>query len=75
MSRDTFAMIARIASKLRASAYALAVDRDTLRQRWEVDEDLQLQTVTDHFIDLNEYFCTAEDGIRDALDVIERRLL
>jgi len=75
MSRDSFAIIARIASKLRASAYALAVDRDTLRRRWDVDENLQLQTVTDHFVDLSEYFCVAEDGIRDALDVVERRLL
>ena len=74
-SRETIGTLAQIASKLRASAHAIDVDRGTLRQRWEVDENLQLQSVTDHLSDLNECFTRAEDGIRDALEVIEKRLL
>lgn len=74
-SRESAGFMAHIASKLRASAHAVAVDRDALRRRWAVDEKLRLQSVTDHLEDLNECFGRAEDGMRDALDVIERRLL
>lgn len=72
---ETIGVLAKIASKLRASAHAIDIDRDTLRQRWEVDGNLQRQTVTDHLADLNHYFTRAEDGIRDALTVIEDSLL
>lgn len=74
-SGESVAILARVASKLRASAHAVDVDRGTLRQRWEVDEGLQLQTVTDHLKNLNECLGRAEDGIRDGLGVIEKRLL
>lgn len=73
--RESLGALAKIASKLRASAHALVVDRETLRRRWEVDEGLQLQHVTDHLADLNECFTTAENGIHGALDIIERGLL
>ena len=73
--RESLGALAKIASKLRASVHAIAVDRETLRQRWEVDEHLQLQHVTDHLVDLNECFTSAEIGIHDALEVIEKRLL
>ena len=73
--RESLGTLAKIASKLRASAHAIAVDRETLRQRWEVDEHLQLQHVTDNLVDLNECFTSAEEGINGALDVIEKRLL
>lgn len=72
---ESLAILAKIASKLRASAHTLDVDRGTLRQRWEVDSGLQLQHVTDGLADLNECFTTAENGIHAALEVIEKRLL
>ena len=72
---ESLGTLAKIANKLRASAHALEVDRETLRQRWEVDETLQLQYVTDNLAELNEYFTATETGIYAALDVIEKRLL
>lgn len=72
---ESIGLLAKIASKLRASAHALTVDRETLRQRWELDEMLQLQQITDHLAELNQHFTTAENGIYSALDVIENRLL
>ena len=75
VQRETTGVLAKIASKLRASAHALDVDRDTLRQRWEIDGNLQLQQVTKYLAELNECFTKAENGIKDALMVIEDRLL
>ena len=75
MYRESLGTLAKIASKLRASVHAIAVDRETLRQRWEVDEHLQLQRITDNLVDLNDCFTSAEEGIHGALEVIEKRLL
>ena len=72
---ESVGMLAKIASKLRASAHAIDVDRETLRRRWEVDTVLQLQHITDNLADLNGCFTTAENGIHGALKVIETRLL
>ncbi len=72
---ESLGTLAKIASKLRASVHAVEVDRETLRQRWEVDEMLQLQHVTDRLAELNEFFTMTENGIYAALEVIERRLL
>ncbi|KAK3170713.1 hypothetical protein OEA41_002795 [Lepraria neglecta] len=52
--RETTRVLAKIANKLRASAHALDVDRETLRARWEVDNNLQLQHIADHLAELNE---------------------
>lgn len=75
MHRESVGLLAKIASKLRASAHTLDVDRETLRQRWEVDTVLQLQRTTDNLADLNGCFTMAENGIHSALEVIEQRLL
>ncbi len=72
---ESVGLLAKIASKLRASAHALDVDRETLRQRWEVDTVLQLQRTTDNLADLNGCFTMAENGIHSALEVIEKKLL
>ena len=72
---ESLGTLAKIASKLRASAHALEMDREALRQRWEVDEELQLHHVTENLTELNEYFTATENGIHAALEVIETRLL
>ena len=72
---ETTGIMAKIASKLRASQHALQVDRETLRNRWEVDEHLQLVHVTDRLAELNQHFTMAEEAIDDSLDVIEHQLL
>ena len=75
IDRETTVIFAKIASKLRASGHAVDVDRDTLRERWNVDAHLQTQRVTDHLQELNECFTRVEDAIGDALSVIEGHLL
>lgn len=72
---ESLGALAKVASKLRASAHALDIDREKLRQCWEVDEMLQLQHVTDDLAQLNEYFTATENDLYAALDVIETRLL
>lgn len=72
---ESIGTMATIASKLRASAHAIFIDRETLRQRWEVDSSLKLQDVTDDLVELNQFFTRAEDGILAAIDVLENRLL
>ncbi len=72
---ETTGIMAKIASKLRASQHALQVDRETLRNRWEVDEHLQLVHVTDQLAELNQHFTMAEEAIEHSLAVIEQQLL
>ena len=72
---ESLGALAKIASKLRASAHALDIDRETLRQCWELDEMLQLQHVTDDLAQLNAYFTATQNNLYAALDVIETRLL
>ena len=72
---ETTGIIAKIASKLRASQHALQVDRETLRNRWEVDEHLQYVHVTDQLAELNKHFTMAEEAIESSLAVIEHQLL
>ena len=68
-------MLVKIASKLRASDHGISTDRETLRQRWEVNINMQRQSVTDHLAELIEFFANAQDSIEDALAVIEDKLL
>lgn len=72
---ETTSIIAKIASKQRASLYALQVDRETLKNRWEVDEHLRLEHVTDRLAELNQHFTMAEEALKDSLAVIEHELL
>ncbi len=72
---ETTGIMAKIASKLRASQHALQIDRETLRNRWEVDGHLQLVHVTDQLAELNQHFTMAEEAIEESLAVIEHRLL
>ena len=58
-----------------ASQHALQVDRETLRNRWEVDEHLQFVHITDQLAELNKHFTLAEEAIENSLAVIEQQLL
>ena len=72
---ETTGIVAKIASKQRASLYALQVDRETLKNRWEVDENLRHEHVTARLAELNQHFTTAEEALEDSLAVIEHTLL
>ena len=51
------------------------MDRDALRERWEIDAGLQLQHVTDDLADLNARFTEAEQVISSAINIVEEKLL
>ena len=72
---ETTGIVAKIASKQRASLYALQVDRETLKNRWEVDEHLRQEHITDRLAELNQHFTMAEEALKDSLAVIEHTLL
>lgn len=71
----TRAAFEKVHNKLTTSEANIGKDRETLRVRWELDVNLQLQTVTDDLQILNECFTRAESAIRDATRMIEDRLL
>ena len=50
-------------------------DRDLLRDRWEVDRGLQLQSVTDDLSLVNDCFLEAQRQLKSAAVRIEDRLL
>lgn len=68
-------ILARIASRLYAVAHNIDSDRDTLRERWEIDVDLQIQQTTETLADLNTHFQRAEASVAEAIAIVERRLL
>lgn len=53
----------------------LARARESLKCRWDQDRDLQVQTVTDDLAALNSCFGQMEEAGRDALDIVQGRLL
>lgn len=75
MSRDTDESLNHIATKLRANLRVINEHRVVLRRQWEMDERLQFLTVSNDLAELNRCFQVAENGIEDALDVVQKRLL
>ena len=43
--------------------------------RLKVDDELKYQSVTDHLADLNKRFSQAEEALKDAVDIVENRLM
>lgn len=72
---STTNVLQKIVTRLRNTEVSIDKDRDRLRKRWELDTSLQLQTTTDSLSDLNECFTRVEEGLRDALAIINERLL
>ena len=52
----------------------IANAREKLRKRWDMDQHLQLQTVTDDLVELNKRFGIIEDAETDAIHLIKNRL-
>lgn len=65
----------KILDGLKQSEANIEKDREILKERWELDVDLQLQSVTDDLQILNECFLRAKNAIRDAIMIVEDRLL
>ncbi|KAG8528185.1 uncharacterized protein KY384_007102 [Bacidia gigantensis] len=72
---DTSSILARCASKLRAAAHSMDMDRESLRERWEIDADLKLQSVTDDLGDLNAKFHECQETMVQATRIVEEKLL
>lgn len=71
----TSVSIQKILQKLKIGGVSLEKDRSILRKRWEIDIDLQMETVTDDLQSLNACFLTAENAIEEAIAIIEKRFL
>ncbi|MCJ1425081.1 hypothetical protein MMC29_002969 [Sticta canariensis] len=65
----------RILDGLKQSEANIEKDREILKERWDVDVDLQLQSVTEDLQILNECFLRAKNAIREAITIVEDRLL
>jgi flagellar biosynthesis chaperone FliJ len=72
---NTVKVLQKIVTRLQNTEKSIDKDRDRLRNRWEMDTRLQVQTVTDNLSDLNECFTRVENGVRDALAIINERVL
>ncbi|KAL9098752.1 MAG: hypothetical protein Q9163_005645 [Psora crenata] len=75
INHDTTLILARCASRLRGAGHGIEIDRDSLRECWELDTELQLQNVTDDLAELNACFSEAEKVIARAIAIVESRLL
>ena len=68
-------VLTKCASKLQAAVKGIQTDRDRLSQRWEADDTLRSQTVTDAMAELNSHFFEAETNLQAAISVVEDKLL
>lgn len=68
-------LLYRVLQGLKLSKATIGKNREILSERWEIDAGLQLQTVTDDLQRLNECFSRAGNAIREAITVVEERLL
>jgi hypothetical protein len=66
----TRAEFEKVLLRLRGNEQTLRKNRDVLRQRWELDVELQLQTVTNHLKQLNDCFERAEQAIQEATSLV-----
>ncbi|KAL8828197.1 MAG: hypothetical protein Q9191_002724 [Dirinaria sp. TL-2023a] len=71
---QTFKALDTISNVLSAQMAQIVNARERLRKRWDMDRNLQLQTVTDVLVDLNGKFGIMEDAGRDAVRLIKDRL-
>lgn len=68
-------VLTKCASKLQVAVKGIQTDRDRLSQRWEADDALRSQTVTDAMAELNSHFFEAETNLQAAISVVDDRLL
>ncbi|KAL8682001.1 MAG: hypothetical protein Q9224_006810, partial [Gallowayella concinna] len=75
VAAGTHTLLAKVASKLRAKVQSLNWDRESLRARWEVDQRLQLISITDYLKGVNEHFNRAEEALEAASTLIEHYIM
>ena len=71
----THQVLTKCTSKLHAAVTGIQTDRNRLSQRWEADDALRSQAVTDAMAELNSHFFEAETNLQAAISVVEDKLL
>ncbi|KAL8856052.1 MAG: hypothetical protein Q9178_007308 [Gyalolechia marmorata] len=74
-SAGTEALLKRVAAKIKINVISINNHRDALRDRWDVDHQLRLNTITDCLRDVNDYFNQSEKALDAAIQLIERHIL
>jgi len=64
-----------VKQKLYSSTITIDTHRDALRQRWELDTGLQLESVTEDLGALNAAFVGVEEALGEAIAIIEDKLI
>ena len=68
-------VLTKCAYKLQVAVKGIQTDRDRLSQRWEADDALRSQAVTDAMAELNSHFFEAETNLQAAISVVEDKIL
>lgn len=74
-STRTRKVLTKCAYKLQVAVKGIQTDRDRLSQRWEADDALRSQAVTDAMAELNSHFFEAETNLQAAISVVEDKIL
>ena len=75
ISGGTEALLRRIAAKIKINIISINNHRDALRDRWDVDHKLKLNTITDCLRAVNDYFNQSEKALDAAIQLVERHIL
>ena len=67
-------ILGRVATNMFAIAGDINADRNILRERWEVDDDLKKIQTTDDLATLNKCFVRIESAVEDGTRIIEEKL-
>ncbi len=68
-------LLHHVKQKLYSSTITIDTHRDALRQRWELDTGLQLESVTEDLGALNAAFVGVEEALGEAIGIIEDKLI
>ncbi|KAL8775576.1 MAG: hypothetical protein Q9209_000072 [Squamulea sp. 1 TL-2023] len=75
ITQGTEALLKRVAAKIKTNVLSINAHRDGLRDRWDVDHHLKLNTITDYFRAVNEYFNESEKALDAAVQVVEKYIV
>ncbi|KAL8910182.1 MAG: hypothetical protein Q9171_004519 [Xanthocarpia ochracea] len=75
ISAGTEALLKRVAAKIKINVISINNHRDALRDRWDVDHQLKLSTITDCLRAVNDYFNQSEKALDAAIQLVERNIL
>ncbi|KAL8659771.1 MAG: hypothetical protein Q9226_000267 [Calogaya cf. arnoldii] len=68
-------LLKRVAARIKTNVLSVNNNRDALRDRWDVDHHLKLNSITDYLRIVNDYFNKSEQALDAAVQVLERYIL